>query len=83
MVEDERLEICCPSDKECLNNYAFNNLNFKMHTRMVGNYEILFQSQLELSPYHTQYPNFTIVCHISYKMVLYNKMQYYPKFKTG
>lgn len=52
-----------------------------MHTRMVGNYEIWLQSQLELSPSHTQYPHFTTVCHMSYKMVRYNKMQHYQKFK--
>jgi len=64
-----------------LNNYASDNLDFKMHTRMVGNYEIWFQTQLELSPSHTQYPNLTTVRHMSYKMVWYNKMEHYLKFK--
>lgn len=54
MVEDEWLEICCPAHKECLNKYASSNLNFKMYTRMVSNYETWFQSQLELSPTCTQ-----------------------------
>jgi hypothetical protein len=35
-----------------------------MHTSMEGNYEIWFQSQLELSPSHTQYSKFPTVYHV-------------------